>query len=321
MKTQFQSLPDIIKGADLVLGASLVFALSSLAEAMNIRYRFIAFAPQILPSSYHPYMAFKHQELPQWVNKLGWQVAGYLDRFNFTGLINNYRHKLGLAPLKSFWKYNLGEDVILASDPEIARSPPDATVSSIQTGYMHLVQPSWKNPGLEAFLGKGSPPLYAGFGSMPKQDQASRISTIVKAARANGLRVVVAKFWDEPSEFCASDDVFFIQKYPHLDLFPRMAAVIHHGGVGTTATTARSGVPQIIVPHILDQYYWGDRIHKSLLGPKPIWRAKLTDQKLARAIQEAITNQELIDNAREVGEKLQQKNPLKLVVKEIEGYT
>ena len=315
---QFDSIPHIISGADLVIGASLVFSLSSIAEAMGIKYRFIAFAPQLLPSSHHPFMAFKHQGFPGWINRMGWNLATCLDKPNLTRRININRRKIGLAPLNSAWEHILGENVIIASDKEIAVAPPDSAISYAQTGYMHLVQPSQESPQLEAFLNAGPPPVYSGFGSMPKLDQASRIPIIVKAARNNGLRVVIAKFWDEPSEFSESEDVFFIQKYPHLDLFPRMAAVIHHGGAGTTATTARSSVPQIIVPHILDQYFWGNQIHKSKLGPKPIWRAKLTAENLSRAIKESVTNQELINNAMGVGEKLRRKNSLEITVREIE---
>ena len=87
---------------------------------------------------------------------------------------------------------------------------------------------------------------------------------IVQAARSTGRRVIICKFWEEPSEFSNSTDVFFIRRYPHLKLFPNMAAVIHHGGAGTTAI---SGIPQIIVPHILDQYYWGYQVYQSYLGP------------------------------------------------------
>jgi UDP:flavonoid glycosyltransferase YjiC (YdhE family) len=315
---QFESIPEIISEADLVLGASLVFSLSSIAEAMSIKYRFIAFAPQLLPSSHHPFMAFKHQGFPRWVNRLGWNLVTCLDKLNFTKLININRRKIGLAPITSAWGHILGKDVIIASDKEIAAAPSDLDISYAQTGYMHLAQPSQKNQKIEDFLNTGPPPVYSGFGSMPKIDQASLISLTVKAARDNGLRVVIAKFWDEPSEFSGAEDIFFIKQYPHLDLFPRMAAVIHHGGAGTTATTARSGVPQIIVPHILDQYYWGNQIYKSKLGPKPIWRAKLTTENLSRAIKESVTNQELINNARKVGKKLRRKNSSEIAVKEIE---
>jgi UDP:flavonoid glycosyltransferase YjiC (YdhE family) len=316
--TQFESIPDIISGADLVLGASLVFSLSSITEAMGIKYRFIAFTPQLLPSSHHPFIAFKYQSFPRWVNRMGWNLATYLDKLNLTRLLNKNRRKIGLKSLTYAWEHILGEDVIIASDEEIAAAPPDSATSCVQTGYMHLIQPSQENLKLEAFLNAGPPPIYSGFGSMPKLDQASRIPIIVKAARENGLRVVIAKFWDEPSEFSGSDDVFFIQKHPHLDLFPRMAAVIHHGGAGTTATTARSCVPQIIVPHILDQYFWGNQIQKSKLGPKPIWRTKLNKENLSQAIKESVTNKELINNARGVGEKLRRKNSLEIAVREIE---
>jgi len=318
INTQFDSVPLLISGADLVLGASLVFSLSSIAEAMGIPYRFIAFTPQLLPSSHHPFVAFKHQDFPGWVNRVGWNLAACMEKMNMTRLLNTHRRKIGLEPLESAWKHFLGKKVIIASDAEIACVPPDAAVSCVQTGYFHLAQPPRKSSELEAFLNTGPPPVYSGFGSMPKLDQEKLVPLVVKAARDNGLRVVISKFWDEYSDFSPSEDVFFIQKYPHLDLFPRMAAVIHHGGAGTTATTAISGVPQIIVPHILDQYYWGNRMHKSGLGPKPIWRTRLTTEKLARAIKESTTNKALIDNAAETGEKLRRKDPLGIAVREIE---
>jgi len=319
INAQFDLLPDIISGADLVLGASLVFSLSSIAEAMGIDYRYIAFTPQLLPSAHHPFLAFKHQGFPGWMNRMGWHMAAWMDKLNITRLLNRQRRRLGLAPLKDAWAHILGQNLIVASDAEIAGVPPDAAVSCVQTGYMHLTQPPRRLPALEVFLNAGPPPLYAGFGSMPQPDQAKLVPVIVEASRENGLRVIVAKFWEEPSPLSNAEDVFFIRKYPHRDLFPRVAAVIHHGGAGTTATTAISGVPQIIVPHVLDQYYWGHRIFKAGLGPKPIWRVRLTAAGLARAIENTVTRREWTDNAAAVGAKLRRKDALGLAVKEIEG--
>jgi len=96
-----------------------------------------------------------------------------------------------------------------------------------------------------------------------------------------------------------------------------MAAVIHHGGAGTTASTAISGVPQIIVPHILDQYYWGHQIYQSKLGPKPIWRSQLTAKKLAAAIRECLSNQQIRKRAKEASEAIREKNSLEITVREI----
>ena len=315
--SQFEIFDKIIAGADLVVGASLVFGLSTVAELMGIRYRYIAFAPQLLPSGYSPFPAFKHHGLPKWYNRMTWKIARTFDKFNLTRLINNKRKELGLKPVQDAWLHILGKKVIVASDRVVAKVPQDVDLAFTQTGYLHLDQQDQHLPELEAFLRDGPTPVFAGFGSMPKQDQARIVPMIVQAARSNGQRVIISKFWDEPSEFSNSNDVFFIRRYPHLKLFPNMAAVIHHGGAGTTATTAISGIPQIIVPHILDQYYWGHQVYQSHLGPKPIWRSKLTPQKLSAAIQECLSNDLIIQKARAVSEMINPQDSLDMAVREV----
>jgi len=211
----------------------------------------------------------------------------------------------------------MGPRVIVASDKIISGIPQDVTLPCIQTGYMHLDQPDQYFPELEVFLGDGPAPVYAGFGSMPKHDQARTVPLIVQAARKAGTRAVIAKFWDEPSEFSGAEDVFFIKGYPHRKLFPRMAAVIHHGGAGTTASSAISGVPQVIVPHALDQFYWGNQVYQSNLGPRPIWRSRLTIERLATAIQECLTNDLIRQKARAASEVIQQQDSVEVTVGEL----
>lgn len=318
LNTQFERFPEIIADSDLLIGSSLTFALATLAESMGVAYRFIAFAPQMLPSGHHPFPAFKHQGFPQWYNRMTWRVAGLLDRFNITRLINNHRRRLGLKLIRDAWRHILGRQVIVASDSAIAKVPPDIVDPVVrQTGYMHLNQPDQHLPELDTFLDAGPPPIYAGFGSMPMRDQIRNTALIVAAARLSGQRAVIGKFWGEPSEFSNSEDIFFIQKFPHLKLFPKMAAVIHHGGAGTTATTAISGVPQIIVPHLLDQYYWGNQIDQSQLGPRPIWRSELTSKKLAAAIRQCLSNEQFRQKARATADIIKRQDSLEITVSEI----
>lgn len=317
ISTQFDVLQKIIARADLVVGSSLVFALSTVAESMGIEYRYIAFTPQLLPSSYHPFPAFKHQRLPKWYNRITWRIGKIFDQLNITWLINKKRKQLGLNSIQDAWLHILGRHVFVASDKVISEVPPDVEPTFTQTGYMHLQQPNQYYPELEAFINSGSPPVYAGFGSMPKQDQVRNVSIIIEAARLTGQRAVIGKFWDEPSEFSNSDDIFFIKRYPHLRLFPHMAAVIHHGGAGTTASSAISGVPQIIILHILDQYYWGHQVYKSNLGPKPIWRSELTSKKLATAIQDCISDERIKQKAQNASELIRRQNSVEITVHEI----
>jgi len=316
---QFDVLPGILKGADLAVGASLVFALATVADFMGIPYRFIAFTPQLLPSSYHPFVAFKRHGLPGWYNRMTWRIGRVLDSSNLTLILNRKRKQLGLKPIGDAWRHILGHQVIVASDRAIAEVPPDVEMDYTQTGYLHLEQPDKELPELEAFMRAGSAPVYAGFGSMPMQDQERIVSLVVDASRAAGRRVVIARFWEGPSGSPEEGDVFFIKGYPHLKLFPRMAAVIHHGGAGTTASSAASGVPQIVIPHVLDQYYWGHRVHLSHLGPKPIWRARLSSRKLAAAIEKCLTNDEIRRSAESAARKIDRRRSLEMTVREVLG--
>jgi UDP:flavonoid glycosyltransferase YjiC (YdhE family) len=315
--SQFDVLPEIISGADLVIGSSLAFALSTVAESLSIPYRYIAFTPQLFPSGHHPFFALKHHGLPAWYNRVTWSFALYLDQFNMTKHMNMKRKKVGLKPVQDVWFHILGKNPILACDRVIAEIPSDVRLPITQTGYMHLNQPVQYNSELKEFLEAGSPPVYAGFGSMPKHDQARCIPLIVNATRSNGKRVIISKFWDDPNEYEGSNDVFFIGKFPHLMLFPYMSVIVHHGGAGTTATSVLSGIPQIIIPHVLDQFYWGYRVYCSGLGPKPIWRSRLTSKKLAKAIRKCLTDEHIRHKAKEASKMIDPQESIEKTVNEV----
>ena len=317
LRVQFDVFPSIIQGADRVIGSSLVFSLASVSEYMGIPYRFIAFSPQLLPSGYHPIFVFKHHGLPKIFNRILWRVPWVLDQLNMTHVINVHRKKLGLKSIRDMWRCVIGQQTVIASDEAIVPIPPDAKGTAVQTGYLHLDPEAPPLPELDAFLDSGPPPVYAGFGSMPNQDQAKNVPLMVEAARSAGCRLVIGKFWDEPTDFDDAKDVFFIKRFPHKHLFPRMAAVIHHGGSGTTATAALSGVPQVIVPHILDQFYWGYNIHRSGLGPKAVWRSKLTARKLASAIETCLSDESIREKAKTVSKLIRPEESLKRAVREL----
>jgi UDP:flavonoid glycosyltransferase YjiC (YdhE family) len=312
---QFDRLPEIIKGADLVVGASLVFALSSVAERLGIPYRYLAFCPQVLPSGWHPFPAFKTQNFPTWINRLTWQGMRILDRVGLSRLINNKRKKAGLKALSDPWLHFLGPEVIVASDREISELPPDLSIPAIQTGYMHLRQPRPSHPALERFLEKGPAPIFAGFGSMPPLDQRRNVPMMVEAARNCGQRLIINNFWEEPSSASMEKGVFFIKGYPHLDLFPRTRLVIHHGGAGTTAASAYSAIPQIIIPHILDQYYWGEKVFGRGLGPRPVRRSRLSVKKLFRAMGESLGDRSIREKAEKISREIRKRDSLDLTVK------
>jgi UDP:flavonoid glycosyltransferase YjiC (YdhE family) len=93
--------------------------------------------------------------------------------------------------------------------------------------------------------------------------------------------------------------------------------VVHHGGAGTTTTAARSGVPQIVIPHLLDQHYWGHRVHLLGVAPPPLPRTKLSAAGLAALISATLENELLADRARELAERLCDGDPLERAVESI----
>ena len=97
--------------------------------------------------------------------------------------------------------------------------------------------------------------------------------------------------------------VYFVDSIPHDWLLPRMAAVVHHGGAGTTAAGIRAGIPSILVPIGADQRLWAYRVKALGIGPSPIPRSRLTAERLANAITQAVTDQAMRQRAAALGEK------------------
>ena len=136
------------------------------------------------------------------------------------------------------------------------------------------------------FLQKGEPPVYVGFGSVGDSTQAEQTTRmIIESLQRAGQRGILATGWSGMSKMeQPPEDIFMLESAPHSWLFPRMKAVVHHGGAGTTAAGLRAGVPSIIIPHGNDQFAWGRRVYELGVGPKPVPRKKLTTEKLSDAI-------------------------------------
>jgi UDP:flavonoid glycosyltransferase YjiC (YdhE family) len=116
------------------------------------------------------------------------------------------------------------------------------------------------------------------------------------------------------------DNVFVLDSAPHSWLFPRMAAVVHHGGAGTTAEGLRAGVPTVIVPFSFDQPFWGARVKAMGLGPDPIPQKNLSADRLARAIKTAVTDSDMKERAHRCGEAIRAEDGLGNAVKIIQRY-
>ena len=111
--------------------------------------------------------------------------------------------------------------------------------------------------------------------------------------------------WGDLGKADLPETVQYVDSVPHDWLFPRLSAVVHHGGAGTTSTGLRYGRPTIIVPFFADQPFWGEQVHRLGAGPHPIPFTRLSVENLSQAIDQSVSDLDMRRKAAELGGKLQ----------------
>jgi UDP:flavonoid glycosyltransferase YjiC (YdhE family) len=317
MREQFEALPRAAAGADMIIGAGVQFAACSVAEAWGIPYRPVAYCPVLFRSGAYPPPIVPNHSLPPWANRLAWSGFLRISEWVLRRDLDDHRAALGLDPVQDSYRYLVTEHPLLAADELLGPAPDDLSVEVDQVGYMLPKDETPLPEKLESFLEAGPPPVYLGFGSMMDSDPVATTRLLLDAVERAGCRAVLSKGWAGLGDLALPASVFSAGVLPHAHLFPRMAAVVHHGGAGTTATAARSGVPQILVPHLLDQHYWGHRTHLLGVAPPPLQRLKLSADRLAELISATVDNELIVDRARELAERLVATDPVERAVDSI----
>jgi UDP:flavonoid glycosyltransferase YjiC (YdhE family) len=189
----------------------------------------------------------------------------------------------------------------------VAPPPPDWGSWIEVTGYWFLDRKTdWTPPpALAEFLEEGPPPVYVGgFGTMTNRDPGDLARIVARALGAAGVRAVVLTGWGGLPKEELPREIFAVDWVPFDWLFPRVSAVVHHGGAGTTAASLRAGVPTVVVPFFLDQFFWGRRVFDLGVGPRPILRKRLDPDTLAAALRIATRDPEMKGRAAALGVRI-----------------
>ena len=200
--------------------------------------------------------------------------------------------------------------VLYAMSPLLMPRPRDWDEHIHMTGFwLDEAQGDYQpTPELAAFLAQEPKPIYIGFGSMTSGDMGDTLKIVLRAIRQSGVRAIISTGWGDVG-IIRQRDVFVIEGYvPHDWLFAHVAAVVHHGGAGTTAAGLCAGCPTLVIPFGGDQPFWAMRVRMLGLGPRPIRREKLTAGKLTKALKNLTTVQSYRVAARELGVRLRTEN-------------
>jgi sterol 3beta-glucosyltransferase len=304
------SVLDQVTTADLLIGG---FASEPVVQAISETSGIPYFDAMLQPcqptrssaASLLPVVASGDSILNRW--------AGYLESrllwWSAAAMVNRLRtRRLALPPHSagSYWRLRLQTPTLLGVSRHVVPHPPDWPAKTRITGFWFLDELSqWQPPAaLLDFLADGPPPVYIGFGSMSNREPQKTQAIIAHALAQVDARAVVASGWGMTDNMGPHPNVFVLRAAPHPWLFPRMAAVVHHGGAGTTAAGLAAGKPTLIIPHMFDQPYWGRRVYELGVGVKPVPRHQLTAQKLADGLRQLLADRSLTANAERLGAQI-----------------
>ncbi|CAM2067517.1 Glycosyltransferase family 1 protein [Sulfidibacter corallicola] len=213
---------------------------------------------------------------------------------------------------------------LLATSDNLIPFPEKPQHPTVLTGIWSLPKRDYRmSEEVAAFLDHEDAPAVVSFGSMGGDEahgkEAAKI--ILEALEKHGMRTIIQRGWGNLSDANANGNVLFVDYIPHEHLFPHAAFVIHHGGAGVTTNATKAGVPQIVVPHGNDQFFWGDTVNKKGLGSKPVARTELNVANISERIGYILENKATLDrNAKEMAEKLNREDGLSQAVKAIDEF-
>ena len=305
---------------DLVIGHFLCHPLRTAAELAGKPHVAVFLAPLIPSASYPPPGV---PALGRSLNSLFWKIGGMVMNRMFLPRINTMRRAEGLPSLRNV----MGEAFLsprlnlVASSPSLFPTPPDWDDTIQQCGSFHLPrqggQPKPPAP-LRQFIAAGAPPVYMTIGSMsaadPSNEETTRLFT--DAAMLAGCRAII-QTGSLPAE-PGTSDVLYLQQVEHYLVFPHCAAVVHHGGAGTSHAASRAGCPSIVVEHVTDQAFWGGVLHRAGIAPAMLHRRTVTAGVLARAIRAVLSSSAMREKARGIGESMRREEGVKRGIELIE---
>ena len=219
-----------------------------------------------------------------------------------------------LGPYDSKSTHNM--PILYGFSPSVIPAPSDWNDQTHITGFWFVDEADdWQPPAaLLDFLQAGPAPIYIGFGSMSSRAPEQTADLIIQALKLTNQRAILLSGWGGLQKANIPDSIFMIDSIPHSWLFPRVSAVVHHGGASTTAAGLKAGVPSVIIPFFGDQPFWGQRIADLGVGSKPIPRKQLTAERLANAIREVVTNEDIRQRAAKLGKQIQTENGIESAV-------
>ncbi len=274
-----------------------------LAEKLNVPHISLSVIP-LTPTHAWPNPLLSERSLGP-LNKASYAASAQLVWAFFRPHVRRFRERIGLTTPPPRWLRAKGKLTINGFSPLVVPPPKDWDSTVHTTGYWQLSDPPWQpDADLLAFLEAGSKPVFIGFGSMIAPDRAALTRTVIEAVERSGQRAILSGGWGDLGAQDLPPTMRRIEYVPYRWLFSHMAAVIHHGGSGTTGLALSSGVPSMVVAFGTEQLYWGGRIAALGAGLPPLFVKRLDADTLAERIRALVSDDGMRERAAALGARL-----------------
>lgn len=307
---------DTAKGSDAVLAPATGFVGYHVGQYLGIPTALLHLQPgEPTRTAANPLVA-AGRDLGGPLNRASYEVLEQLTWQVLRPIVNRWRReRLGLSPIPWSGPFRLarreGIPVLAGYSAAVCPPAPDWPDTVVQTGWWFLdddaapLDPAAETASAELarFVAAGPPPVYVGFGSMVPADPERTWAEVRTALRRAGVRGVLLGDPDAAGAH-GDDEVVVVPSADHGWLFPRTAAVVHHGGAGTTGAALRAGVPSIVCPFFSDQPFWGAKVAGLNAGPEPLPIKRLTADALATRIRRALDDASMRASAAALGERI-----------------
>ncbi|WQF88894.1 Putative UDP-glucuronosyl/UDP-glucosyltransferase, Glycosyltransferase family 28 [Colletotrichum destructivum] len=288
--------------ADLVVSTMLPYNQTSAAALLGVPLHLFGMNPRIYSKEIpHSQAGWALKNPSRAKNALSWWFQDLIFLQTMKSVINDVRvNRMGLEPMSPAWwlsQYNrMGVPCTYLWSPWLLPRPTDWPNNVDVAGFVFAGVPEGYVPPAElvAFLeAEATPPVYVGFGSMSFANAQGVFEDIIEALERVGVRAVVARGWANLEGLNGpAEHVFVIDDAPHAWLFPRVRAVVCHGGSGTTAMALRSGRPTLVVPVAGDQPLWASRVVAVGCGPDAgFGMVEITGERFEKALRELLEPQ------------------------------
>jgi len=300
----YQAAQQLANDSDLVIGHHFLYPLKLAAHKQNIPFYSVTFCHAVIQSVSQP--PFRFPNLGKHLNPWLWHLMDYAFDFLLKKKLTRLWNHEGMPKVKHVLSDLLTSDTLnlVAVDPLFCPSYKEWTQQHHSCGFLNLPtsHENWQiNVDLQGFLDAGPSPVYMTFGSLQQAVPEWSMELFIEATRIAGCRAIIQTSSANYPEYSQQENIYFIGRHPHQSLFKHCAAIVHHGGAGTTHSVSLCGRPSIVIPFMDEQLFWATSLEQLGLAAKPLPAKNATATLLASRIKTILSSNSYLENAKKAG--------------------